>query len=412
MSGNLTVANGIAKISGGLYQELIPTKALLYNRMNKGEGKPIGDRGFELPIGSALPFNHGFPADGGDLPIGESVETIRALVMARRYMHAIRLTGKAMQMLGKNKSNMSYVKDWSRLNIDAAIEAAYKMQNWYGWGTGNGRLATISTGATSATQTVSNNDKDRAIRKNMRISIVASDFSAIRGSARITSESGTGSATTFTMSASIASTTGDYVVISGGSNAAITGLGLIIDDTTNASVYFQNVDRNTYLRYRAQCLTASSNGLSQALLRRILGAKILPALNVLNRGDYEIWSHPAQLTAYGQLGWNLKRWTGDSKSQDLGFTTYEFEGIPWVEEVDAPKDIVDFIDWSTMQKFTAKDWGWDETTGDIFRQVPSSTSGVAYTDNYEAYYDTIANYGCTNPQANAQIYSLALPTGF
>lgn len=410
MAGTLAVANGIAKITGHVHADLQPTMPRLYNRFGKGEGKPTGDRGYEISLTTALPFNFGTPGDGADMPVGESLETQRALVFTKRFTLPIRLTGKSMQTLGKNAKNFSYLKDWGKLNLDGGISAAHKIYNILGYGTGNGRLATISTGANSTTQTVNNDDKDRFLRKNMRISIVSSDFATVRGSQRITSESGNNS-TTFTIAEAISSTTGDYVIAQNTANQCPTGLTAIVDDTTDAGVVFQNINRNTHTRYRGQMVNASSAALSQALLRRMLGGQIYPALHELKRGDYEIWSHPAQATAYQMLGWNKKYFEGSSKSMDLGFITYEFEGLPWVEDIDAPKDDLLFLKWSGLMKFTTMDWEWDETTGSIWRQVPSDTAGVAYKDEFEAYYQVICNYGCPNPQEQGRIHTLAVPTG-
>jgi DNA polymerase len=91
-------------------------------------------------------------------------------------------------------------------------------------------------------------------------------------------------------------------------------------------------------------------------LRRAVSAGVHINMGELNREALEIWSHPAQTSAYSALGWKLKRFEGSSKSVDLGFTAYEYEGINWVEDVDCDKDRLDFIDFSTMAKYVAKDY--------------------------------------------------------
>ena len=123
-------------------------------------------------------------------------------------------------------------------------------------------------------------------------------------------------------------------------------------------------------------------------------------------------SHPAQTAAYSALGWNLKRATMSDKKLDMGYTVYEYEGIDWMEDVDAPKDEVDALDMSTFAKYVAKDFGWDEKTGSILNRVTSSTSGIAYTDQFEGYWTGRFNYGCTKPNANGWVDALSVPTGF
>src|SRR4029077_2851562 len=110
------------------------------------------------------------------------------------------------------------------------------------------------------------------------------------------------------------------------------------------------------------------------------------------RKDFEIWSSEAQWSVFSSLGWPLKRFdatAGKNKALDLGFTMMEWEGIPWVTEVDAPMDKVFFLNWDYIWKFENTPWHWEEFTGDIWKQVPSSTSGYNFTDKYEAHYSQI-----------------------
>jgi hypothetical protein len=183
----------------------------------------------------------------------------------------------------------------------------------------------------------------------------------------------------------------------------------MIDDTTNAPVTFQGLSRNTYPGYRAFRVNAGSTGLDVSHLRRALSAGIHIAVGELNRDVLEILSHPAQTTAYSSLGWNLRRFDGKSKSIDLGFTVYDYEGVNWTEDVDCDKDRLDFLDFSTIQKYIAKGFGWDEKTGSVLRQVVGTS---AYKDQYEAYLTARYNYGCTRPNKNAFIDGLNIPTGF
>ncbi len=403
-TGDLVVGNGVMKIVGGKLAKQYEETKLLHNRFQKGKGTKIGDRGVEIPTHLSGNYNHTFMSDGGSFPAGGSNASKRATVFFKNLAFSCRMTGAAIDSI--NGLDRAYIDDFLQWNLDETMNAGYKMGNIYAWGEGDGVLATISTGATSVTQTVSNNDANRYLRDGMLIEIT--DGTTSRGTATLTTAAA--SATTFLMDASLASTTSDVVVAAGAYNLAITGIKAIIDDTTNAPVTFQGLSRNTYLGYRASRVAAASVGLDVSHLRRLLSAGIHIKVGELNRDALELWSHPCQTSAYSSLGWNLKRFTGDSKSVDLGFTAYEYEGINWVEDVDAPKTRVDAIDWSTMNKYVAKGFGWDDKTGSVLRQVPSSTT--AYTDQYEAYWTGRYNYGCTRPNKNGWIDALAVPTGF
>ena len=405
-TGDLTVANGVMKIVGGKLTKQYEEVPLLHNRIQRGRGTKISDRGVEIPTHLSGNYNHAFMSDGGDFPAGGSNAVKRAQVFFKNLAFSVRLTGAAIDSI--NSLDVAYIKDWLQFNLDETLSAGYKMGNIYAWGTGNGRLATISTGANSTTQTVNNNDANRYLRDGLRVEIT--DGTTSRGSAVI--DNATASSSTFTLLTALNTTTSDIVVASGSYNLAITGMRAMVDDTTDAAVTFQGISRNTYLGYRANRVNASSTGLDVSFLRRLLGAGIQIKSGELNRDALELWSHPAQTAAYSALGWGLKRFNGSAKSVDLGFTTYEYEGINWVEDVDAPKDEVDAFDWSTFGKYIAKDFGWDDKSGSILRQVPSATSGIAYTDQYEAYMTARYNYGCTRPNKNGWVDSLAVPTGF
>ncbi len=396
------------KIVGGQYAVDYETSAMLFNRANKGSGNALSDRGFEIPTEIEGVWNHGWPTDGGDWPAGGSITTIRPTVFFKEYAHSVRLTIRAIQTI---KPGVAYIKDWSEKNLDGALRAGYKMNNIYAWGVGNGVLGTISAGANSITQTLNNNNNVRYLRYGMRVSVYDPTLSVIRGTATIISFPSPGQ-TTITLSSAINTTTSDVVTVFGGANQAITGMQAIVDDTTSAGTIFQGINRNTYRNYRAQVINANSDGLDVEILNRMIGAKIQIAMGAIDRDKYEIWWYTAQTAAYASLGYNLKRAEMDSKSMDLGYTTYEFQGMNIVEEVDCSKSEAYFIDWDTIEKYVAKTWGWEDTDGRILRMVPSSTSGVAYTSQVEGYWTCDWNLGSPNPRANGRIISLAVPSGF
>lgn len=412
--GDLAQANGVMRIVGGKLTKQYEEVPLLHNRMQRGRGTKISDRGVEIPTQLTPNAAHKFMGDGDDFPAGGSNLVRRAQVFFKNYAFAVRLTGAAIDSI--NSLDVAYIKDWLQFNLDETMSTGYKYGNWYAWGKGDGRLATISSGANSATQTVSNNDANRALRDGLVVDSVTTSSGVITAS-NATILNAKASTTTFTTVAAMTTTvTSDIIVASGGFNLAVTGIQQIIDDTTNGSVIFQGLSRNTFPQYRAFRVAAGTAaapiGLDISHLRRALGAGVHINVGELNRDALEMWSHPAQWSAYNALGWQLKRFTGESKSVDLGFTTAEYETINWVQDVDAPKDQLYFIDWSVMGKYVAKDFGWDDKTGAILRQVPSATSGIAYTDQYEAYWTGRYNYGCTRPNKNAVIDALAIPTGF
>lgn len=405
-TGDLSVANGVVKIVGGKLIKEFEESALLHNRFQKGKGTKIGDRGIEIPTHLSGNYNHTFMVDGGEFPVGGSNLVKRASVYFKNFAHSVRLSGAAIDSI--NGGDTAYIKDWLQFNLDESMGAAYKMGNIYAHGVGNARLATISAGANSATQTVSNTDANRFLKDGLAIQSVTPATGAVTASGTILNSKA--STTTFTTVAAMSTTlTSDIIVASGAFNLAFTGKKQMIDDTTNGAVVFQGLSRTTYPGYRAFRVNAGSNGLDVSYLRRALSAGIHIAVGELNRDVLEIWTHPAQVAAYSALGWNLKRFDGKSKSLDLGYTVHEYEGVGMVEDVDCDKDRMDFIDFSTIGKYIAKDFGWDNKTGSILRQVVGTSS---YKDQYEAFLTARFNYGCTRPNKNAFVDTLAVPSSF
>lgn len=404
--GDLSVANGVIKIVGGKLVKQYEESALFHNRLQKGKGTKIGDRGVEIPTHLSGNYNHTFMTDGGEFPVGGSNLVKRAQVYFKNLAGAVRLSGAAIDSI--QSGDVAYIKDWLQFNLDESMSAIYKMGNIYAHGKGDGRLATISAGANSATQTVNNTDANRFLKDGLVVQSVTPGTGAITASGTILNSKA--SATTFTTAAAMSTTvTSDIIVASGAFNLAITGKKAMVDDTTNAAITFQGLSRSTYPSYRAFRVNANSAGLDVSFLRRALSAGIHINVGELNRDSLEIWAHPAQVAAYSALGWNLKRFDGKSMSLDLGFTVHDYEGIGMVEDVDCDKDRLDFLDFSTFAKYIAKDFGWDNKTGSILRQVVGTN---AYKDQYEAYLTARYNYGCTRPNKNAFVDNLAVPTGY
>ncbi len=407
-TGNLTITNGVMRIVGGKLTKQYEEVPLVYNRMQKGKGTKISDRGLEIPSGMTPNPAHAFMTDGGTFPAGGYPGVTRAQIFFKNYAHVIKMSGAAIDAI--NSKDVAYVSSSLQFGLDESVSQAYKMNNIYAWGTGSGALALVTATATSATQTVNNANANRYLRDGLVVDVM-NTTTLVAEQTGLTIDNAQASATTFTFTASTTVTTPNVIVAAGGFNLAATGLRAIIDDTTNAPVIFQGISRNTFTKYRSFRVNASSAALDVTHLRRALAAGVQTSVGLLDRENLEIWSHQAQWSAYNALGWQLKRTDMKNMTVELGYTTAEYEGINWVQDNDAPKDAVYLIDWSTMFKVSGKDPGWDDKTGAILRQTPSSTAG-RYTDQYEAYWTMRYNYGCYRPNKNAFVDSLAVPTGF
>ena len=80
-------------------------------------------------------------------------------------------------------------------------------------------------------------------------------------------------------------------------------------------------------------------------------------------------------------------------------------------DTDCPKDHIFGIDRDLMFKVVARELSFDDRTGSILRQVPSSTAGQ-YTDAFVAFLIFRGNLGTYVPNAHTKLNGLSVPSGY
>lgn len=422
---NLTAAQPLMKIYfNPRISKQFNTAAVLWNRYADGKGIPISNRGMEIPTHLNPNANFDWFSDGGTLPVGGSEGLSSALVGFFSFVEAVQLTGAAMDAAGNDAT--TYARALA-FNIKMATINAIKYLNTYAFLDGTGALATLGTGVTTSTTVNSTLVASGSIegthwlRPGMTVAVHNGSTSTVRGTGTIVSlanpiEDATG--TSFVIGpTNVAFTTasGDIITVTATAGASdsfnnvISGLKLIVDNGTISST-FQNINRSTNAQYNAGVIALSgSPALARDHLRRmlatiqILQGKVSPSL--------EFISHPAQLHAYMDMGWTLKRFNDANKKLDLGYTAVEWEGFPWVVDTDCPKDHIFAVDADLLFKVVARELSFDDRTGSILRQVPSSTAGQ-YTDAFVAFLIFRGNLGTYVPNAHVKLNGLSVPTGY
>ena len=281
---------------------------------------------------------------------------------------------------------------------------------------------TLSTTVNTTVNVSGSIEAAHYLRPGMTIAFQTGVTSVVRATATIVSmsnpiEDASGTQTIVVGPASSAATlvTGDGITVTATSAASdsfgnvISGLDLIIDNGTVSST-FQNINRSTNPQYNAGVIALTGTpALARDYLRRmlatvqILQGKVSPSL--------EFISHPAQLHAYMDMGWTLKRFNDANKKLDLGYTAVEWEGFPWIVDTDSQKDHIFGVDRDLMFKVVARELSFDDRTGSILRQVPSSTAGQ-YTDAFVAFLIFRGNLGTYVPNAHVKLLGLGVPTGY
>lgn len=409
------------------------TAPVLWNDVFEGTGTMISNRGLEIPVHMAPNGAHAWYADGGPLPGGDSEKVNRALVGFYSYAKTIQFTGAALDAGGGGDAT-NYVKSLA-FNIRNGVVEAIKELNFYAFldGTGNlglvGAIATPSTNANWTLDVTGSGNGARYIRPGQYLNCYTGTTTPVKFSAQVVQVNNTlgaagtiqntsaGGNVTLTMGPASASTNtavGDMLVSSVGAtagsadsfNKAMAGLKVIIDNGTFAT-NFQNINRANNPQYNANVIPLSGTpALTRDHLRRGIWL-IQQARGAVDLNKLRIWSHGAQLHAYADMGWTLKQFNGTAMKMDLGYTAYEFEGIPWVIDTDAPRDTLYFVNKDSMLKVTARKLSFDDRTGSILNRVVNS-SGV-WTDAFQAFLEFRGNLGCHFPNANTAITGLGVP---
>lgn len=424
---NLTAAQPLMKIYfNPRISKQFNTAAVLWNRYADGKGIPISNRGMEIPTHLQPNANFDWFSDGGTLPVGGSEALASALVGFFSFVEAVQLTGAALDAAGNDAT--TYARALA-FNIKMATINAIKYLNIYAYLDGTGILAKVSAAAPTLSTTLNTTvpisgtiESGHYLRPGMTVAFMTGTTTPVKATATILSmsnaiEDASGSQTMVVGPASSAGVlaVGDGITVTATSGASdsfqnvISGLELIVDNGT-VSPTFQNINRATVPQYNAGVIALSgSPALARDHLRRILATvqilqgRVSPSL--------EFISHPSQLHAYMDMGWTLKRFNDANKKLDLGFTAVEWEGFPWIIDTDCPKDRIFALDRDLMFKVVARELSFDDRTGSILRQVPSSTSGQ-YTDAFVAFLLFRGNLGTYVPNAHVQLNGLAVPTGY
>jgi hypothetical protein len=422
---NLTAAQPLMKIYfNPRISKQFNTAAVLWNRYADGKGIPISNRGMEIPTHLNPNANFDWFSDGGTLPVGGSEALSSALVGFFSFVEAIQLTGAAMDSAGNDAT--TYARALA-FNIKMATINAIKYLNIYSYLDGTGTLA-IGSSTTTTSTTVNTTEVvagsiegTHYLRPGMTVAWHNGATSTVRGTGTIVSlsnpiEDATG--TTLVIgptNVAFTPVSGDILTVTATAGASdsfnnvISGLKLIVDNGTVAPT-FQNINRSTQPQYNAGVIAlAGTPALERDHLRRmlatvqILQGKVSPSL--------EFVSHPSQLHAYMDMGWTLKRFNDANKKLDLGFTAVEWEGFPWIVDTDCPKDHIFALDRDLIFKVISRELSFDDRTGSILRQVPSSTAGQ-YTDAFVAFLIFRGNLGTYIPNAHVKLNGLSVPTGY
>ena len=322
-------------------------------------------------------------------------------VFDRMYSGTIRVFEKDIENTeGNDRAFINHLDD----EVNQMIEDFLKVQNIDTFMDGSGILSTISSGTTSATQTLLVSTAfgafgSRYLVKGDVVDVYDSTLTTSRTGGNgvavnsITRSSGGGNATVV-FSASVATTTNDVVVRGAGHvNQSYNGLW---SATNNDTGTFQALSRNTYPILKSNVVDAAGAALSETHLQQVLSTVEINAGTDIPIEEFRC--HQAQWDAYVSLGYAQKRFMNDKL--DKGYQSIDYNGLPFKKDVDCPPAAVFALTMQCVQNGIMKPLGWMDREGNMLKW----DAGYAA---YKAVALEFGNFVYTRPNNLGRIQALS-----
>lgn len=341
---------------------------------------------------------------------------VQVRIGQKKLMGRVRMTYEAMK---DSMSSEGAFKNARRDEMDGLINDLARREEYALASDGRGVLATVTTGANSTTQTVSDSGGitnssfgNRFIQPGMYIGFVNPATGLLRSSSvrKVTACAAAG--TSITIDSTFSSTTDDYIVQV--ANSAVTdildtsyeqafwGLMALVDDGTYRDNYF-GVSRTTWPVYKSY-VKSSAGALSIDLLQQtadVVDQKLNGQIDVLVM-------HHSTRRLYLQLVDADRRYSGaDLRKPDGGTVAFK-QGDVTMGEVpikairDFPLDVIMLLDSKNtgFVKYESEKGKWVDEDGSTLVRVGTGSTG---RDSFEAWYRKRCNYHAKYPGKSARI---------
>lgn len=298
--------------------------------------------------------------------------------VALRYLYgSVRLSGQTFELADKNYQAFASVMDQEMTGLKDDL---LKDQNRQVYGDGTGAVATITSAGALNTVNVT---WAGWLQDGMQIDIIdgttiTNPTPTVKASNRqVTAIDVANNAFTFN-GAAVTVANNDIVVRTGNVNREWNGFGVIIKN----SGVFQNVDPTVERSWKA--VVDSNGGVNRALSE---GLMILMADNIRANGGKvtAMFSNLGVRRAYFNLLSQQRRFTNtqdfDGGFKALAFTT-DAGDIPFVVDVDAPKNRIYFVNEKEITYYRESDWSFMDRDGSKWERVAG----------YDAYDATMFQY--------------------
>ena len=386
MPATLTTVNAILKevyepkIREQLQNEAVALKRI--ERSSDGVVSEVGGKYVTFPLHTRRNAGIGARNELEALPVAGQ-QAFAAARIGLKYLYGlVRLSGQTMELADKNYQAFASALDQEVTGLKNDL---VKDQNRQVYGDGTGAVATAASA--SAGTNVFNASTAMYAQLGMQIDIIdgttlGNPNPTVKASNRqITAINTATNVITFD-GAVVTTAIGDIIVRTGSVNREWAGFGSII----KASGTFQNVDPTVEPTWAA--VVDSNAGVNRPLSE---GLMILMADNIrANGGEVTaMFSNLGVRRAYFNLLSQQRRFTNTTEFEGgfrgLAFTTDKGD-IPFVVDIDAPKNRVYFVNEKEITLYREADWSFMDRDGSKWQRV------IGY-DAYEATMYQYSNLG-------------------
>jgi len=369
----------------------------------KAKGVRLGGDHYEISI--RIGGNRaGVGARNSDdtLPTPLRQQEKKFLVYDRAVFGVIRVFDKDIQNSKDNKQAfINHLDD----EVTQVAKDVMKHMNIMTYGDGTGTLTTVNANTNNsnqfvgATGTAFGKFGTRYLQLNDQIDIWDPTFTTQRTPAGgVTATNVDPTTQTVTLSQNLTLTAGDVVVRANSQNKEYVGLQLATDNSS--SVTFQNLSRGSYAILRGNVVSAGGAGLAESHLQQIISLIEMSSGETPDR----FLTGNAQWDAYVALGQSLKRYVNTQKL-DRGFQELDYNGIPFLKDVDASPAAIFAINSEYVQNGVVTPLSWMEEDGALLK----------WDAGYAAYKGVMREYGnyvYPRPNAIGRIDTLAVAAAY
>lgn len=380
MPATLTTVNAILKeVYEPKIQDQLQHDAVALKRIEKssdGVVSEVGGKYVTFPLHTRRNSGIGARNELEALPTAGQQGYASARVSLRYLYGLVRLSGQTMELADKNYQAFASALDQEMKGLKDDL---LKDQNRQVYGDGSGAVATVATAGT-----VNNIVTQTAQWAQLGMQVDVIDGTTL-GNANPTVKASNRQVTAINMAtntvtidgAAVAVAVGDIVVRTGSVNREWSGFGAIFKTGT-----FQNVDPTIEPSWSP--VIDANGGTNRALSE---GLMILMNDNIRANGGKvtAMFSNLGVRRAYFNLLSQQRRYTNTTKFEGgfsgLAFTTDQGD-IPFVVDIDAPKNRVYFINEDEITLYRESDWSFMDRDGSKFQRVIG----------YDAYEATMYQY--------------------